>query len=51
LPFSFKWQPHIATTFHARRSRPSGRNLSSKLNPGVLAASVQNFTVACCTQC
>ena len=29
LPFSFKWQPHIATTFHARRSRPSGRNLSS----------------------
>src|SRR5271169_1724056 len=33
LPFSFKWQPHIATTFRARRSRPSGRNLSSKLNP------------------
>ena len=29
LPFSFKWQLHIATTFHARRSRPSGRNLSS----------------------
>jgi hypothetical protein len=23
LPFSFKWQPNIATTFHARRPQPS----------------------------